>query len=67
MVFKSNNKTEFKIDRLSKDETTGRDIGISVTTNGFQYTGLPLLSLDEIIDLRKALRKYIINAKKKRK
>lgn len=59
---------EVRIDEIDKSICkNNRNIVIHVSHNGHMWNGINTLSLDDLIDLRKAIRKYIIKTKKSKR
>lgn len=42
-------------------DRNGRDIELSICTNGYHWIGLPNMSIQDLKELRKSIRKYIKN------
>lgn len=57
---------EVRIDKI-KPDIKGKDISLFISHSSNMWTGLPLMSEKDLLDLRKAIRKYIINSKRKSK
>lgn len=58
---------EVDINTLPKSVHGDRNLVIHLSRDGKSWSGTPTMTLEDIIDLRKALRKFIINAKKRKK
>lgn len=48
-----------KIEKSKYSDRYGRNIEISVSTNNHHWIGLPNLTLEDLKEMRKAIRKYI--------
>lgn len=58
---------QFDINTLPKSIYGDKNLVIHFSRDGISWSGTPNMTLEDMINLRKVLRKHIINAKKKRK
>ena len=56
---KSNPYFGVEISRSKYKNGYDRDIGLSISTNGYHWIGLPNMNIQDLKELRKSIRKYI--------
>lgn len=56
---KKRGKVLMEIERDKHPDQYGRDIIVRISYDGFYWSGTPYLSLEDLKELRKTIRKYI--------